>query len=82
MSRFLWMSALVIAVSAGCGDSPVGPARGSFTSTLTFVEPTDPTATGTCCPSPCASGSTSCAGACNNSGCCPASHCDKDGRHK
>lgn len=86
MRHFWWLSAFILAVSTGCSDTLVGPVERSATSTLIFVEPTEP---GTCCPTPCAGGltactcgSTSCAGDHSSSSCCPASHCDKDGRHK
>lgn len=82
MSRSLWLSALVLAASTGCGDSLVGPVQGSYTSTLTFVEPTSPTEVDTCCPSPRACEPVSCAGTCSNTSCCPASHCDQNGRRK
>ena len=79
MSRILWLTAFLIAASTGCGDSPVAPVRGSFSSTLTFVEPTDPTESGTFCPSPCACGPSACAGTCDDPRCCPASNCDASG---
>ena len=81
MRRFLWLSAFILAVSTGCSEPLVGPVQGTATSTLIFIEPTEP---GTCCPTPCACTLTSCAGncTCSQSSCCPASHCDKDGRHK
>ena len=82
MSRILWLTAFGLAASTGCGDSPVGPVRSSFTSTLTFVEPTNPIEPVTCCQSPCACGQNTCAGTCDNSNCCPASHFDADGRRK
>ena len=68
MSRILWLTAFMPAASTGCGDSPVGPVRGSFTSTLTTVELPDPTEVGTFCPSPpCACEPSICAGPCDNS---------------
>ena len=89
MKRFLWLSAFILAVSTGCSeDSLVGPERRSASWTMTFVEPSDPSTT---CQTPCACGlttctcgSTSCANNCDSDSesCCPASHCDKDGRHK
>ena len=83
MKRFLWLSAFILAVSTGCSDTVVGPVERSATSTLTFVEPAEP---GTCCPTPCACGPTACTcgstSSAGNSSCCPASHCDKNGRHK
>jgi hypothetical protein len=80
MRRCLWLSAFLVGVSAGCSDPLVGPVQGTYTSTLTFVEPIEP---GTCCPTPCACGSTADVGhcTCSRSSCCPASHCDKNGRH-
>jgi len=84
MSRILWLTAFLLAASTGCGDSPVGPVRGSFTSTLTTVEPLDPTEVGTFCPSPssCACGPSTCTGTCDNSRCCPGSPCDADGQRR
>jgi hypothetical protein len=80
MSRILWLTACLMAASTGCGDSPVGPVRGSFSSTMTFVEPTDPGEVGTFCPPSCACGPSTCAGACNDPRCCPASPCDPNAR--
>jgi hypothetical protein len=84
MRRLVRLPAVVLlAASTGCGDSLVGPVRSSYTSSLTFAEPT--TEPATCCPTdatPCACGQTSCAGNCSSSSCCPASHCDENGRHK
>ena len=86
MRHFLWLSAFILAVSTGCSDTVVGPVQRSSTWTMTFVEPTEP---GTCCPDPCSCGltpctcgSTSSASDCSSSSCCPASHCDKNDRHK
>ena len=85
MRRLLWLPALVIAASTGCGDSLAGPVQSSYASTLTFAEPTtEPTA---CCPTgagatPCTCGPVSCGDNCSSSSCCPASHCDENGRHK
>ena len=33
MRRFVWLSAVVLAASTGCGDSLVGPVKESYTST-------------------------------------------------
>lgn len=82
MSRILWLTAFLLAATTGCGDSPVGPVQGSFTSNLTSVEPVDPSELGTCCPSPRACGPGTGAGTCDQPRCCPASHCDAEGRHK
>ena len=81
MRPYLWLSAFILAVSTGCSDPLTGPVQGTSTWTMTFVEPAEPA---TCCPTPCACGSTACAGncSCSQSSCCPESHCDKNGRHK
>ena len=82
MRRFVWLLPFLLAATTGCGDPLVGPARGSFTSSLTFEEPTNPTEAAACCPTSGACGSNGCTGTCGGSSCCPASHCDKNGRHK